>query len=113
MLRNSMGACTMPARMGRNPRGRGRGYFPAMSYSSPSTPRYVYQTSPTLATGSATAAGASPPFYQTTPTAAYFDAASPKRSPEEQLNVPTLVEVAHPNTAMAIKSTKNSVQVKQ
>ena len=107
MLRNSMGACAM-VRMGRNTRGRGRGFYP-VTYSSP-PPRYMYQTSPTMPTGSATAA--SPQFYQTTPTAAYFDAASPKRSGEEQMNVPALVEVAHPSAAgMTIKSTKNSVQV--
>ena len=97
-------------RMGRNARGRGRGYYP-VSYSSP-PPRYVYQTSPTMATAAA-AATASPQFYQTTPTAAYFDAASPKRAGDEQqqqLSVPALVEVPHPST-VAIKSTKNSVQV--
>ena len=116
-----MGACAM-VRMGRSARGGGRGgrgggagtgYYPAaaaaMSYTSPPQPRYIYQTSPTMATASP--AAASPQFYQTTPTAAYFDAASPKRAGEEQLNVPALVEVAHPSS-MAIKSTKNSVQVK-
>ena len=118
MLRNSMGACAM-VRMGRNTRGgRGRGgagYYPAtaaagaVSYTSPPQPRYIYQTSPTLA--AASPATVSPQFYQTTPTAAYFDAASPKRAGEEQLNVPALVEVAHPGS-MTIKSTKNSVQVK-
>ena len=103
-----MGACAM-VRMGRSTRGRGRGFYP-VTYGSP-PPRYMYQTSPTMPTGSATPA-ASPQFYQTTPTTAYFDAASPKRSGEEQMNVPALVEVAHPSTAgMTIKSTKNSVQV--
>ena len=108
-----MGACAM-VRMGggRGTRGgRGRGFYSGpVSYTSP-PPRYIYQTSPTMAAGSATAA--SPQFYQTTPTAAYFDAASPKRSGEEQMNVPALVEVAHPGTGMTIKTTKNSVQVKQ
>ena len=110
MLRNSMGACAM-ARMGRSSRGRGRGSFYPVSYTSP-PPRYVYQTSPTLAAGSPT--GASPQFFPTTPTAAFFDAAATatKRSGEEQLNVPALVEMSHPSTAVAIKSAKNSVQVK-
>ena len=104
--RNSMGACAMGGKSARG--GRGRGFYSEpVSYTSP-PPRYIYQTSPTMATGSA-----SPHFYQKTPTAAYFAVASPKRSGEEQMNVPALVEVAHPSTGMTIKMTKNSVQVMQ
>ena len=136
MLRNSMGACAM-VRMGRGPRsgriGRGggggsaTGYYPsgaaaaAVSYTSPPQPRFIYQTSPTLTAASPVAAAtASPQFYPTTPTAAYFDAASSKRPGEEQqlnMNMPAtaaaLVEVptAHPSASMAVKTTKNSVQV--
>ena len=91
----------------------------AVSYTSPPQPRFIYQTNPTLTAASpVTAATASPQFYPTTPTAAYFDAATPKRPGEEQqLSMPTaaaaLVEVptAHPGASMAVKTTKNSVQV--
>ena len=73
-------------------------------------PQYLHQTSLTIPAISASAA--SPQFYQTTPTAAYLDAALPKRSAKEQMNVPALMEVAHPSAAgMTITSPKNSVQV--
>ena len=136
-----MGACAMVrmgrgARSGRIGRGGGvgsvgsaTGYYPAavgptaaaaaVSYTSPPQPRFIYQTNPTLTAASPIAAAtASPQFYPTTPTAAYFDTTTPKRPGEEQqLSMPTaaaaLVEVptAHPGASMAVKTTKNSVQV--
>ena len=70
-----------------------------------------------MAAGTPAAAGASPQFYQAAPTAAYFDAASPKRTGEEQVNVPTIMEIPqiphHPSAAaVAIKPNQNGVQVK-
>ena len=123
MLRNSTGAMH---RMGRNTCGRvgaaagreggeGRG---AGGFTYPSPSRRYYPTSPSLATGSPAAAtdGTMPQFYQTVPTMANIDMTSPERGGEEQVNVPAVMELPHhlsaATTMTAIKSSRNSMQVK-
>ena len=127
MLSNIMGGAYAKVRMGRDPLsgridqrrgGNATGYYPAaeaaaaaVSYTSPPQPpqlpqpHFIYQTSPDAST-----ATASPQFHPNTTTAAYFDAVSPKSTPAAAaalVKVPT----AHPTASMAVKTTKNSVQV--
>lgn len=90
MMRNSMGACAM-LRVGRSSRGRGRGYYHQVPFSSP---QMIYPSSPVRAQ------------YYTSPT--FFDAS--KRSPLPEEPVPTVMEIPTAAT-LSIKPAKSSPQI--